>query len=88
MARKREERAARAAYRKEKKAQAYLASDMNFVSFKNQLNSLGLEIKDTPGDGYAKVQRKRCFNIHFLTVFGRVDLFCKSLRCIFWFVVF
>ena len=51
MARKREERAIRKAHRNEKKAQAYLNDDVNFVSFKNQLNALGLEIKDIPGDG-------------------------------------
>ena len=54
MARKREERAHKAAQQKEKKAQAYLATDHNFVSFKHQLDAIGLEIKDIPGDGYVQ----------------------------------
>ena len=52
MARKRDERAVRAAHRKERKAQAYLADDMNFASFANQLASMGLKLRDIPGDGY------------------------------------
>jgi len=51
MARKRDERAARAAYRKEKKAQSYLADDNNFQSFSGQLSKLGLQLRDIPGDG-------------------------------------
>jgi len=52
MARKKEERVIRAAHRKEKKSQKYLADDENFGSFTTQLNKLGLELRDIPGDGY------------------------------------
>ena len=51
MARKKEERAARVAYRKEKKAESYLADDETFNSFSNQLAKSGLELRDIPGDG-------------------------------------
>ncbi|KAJ8018709.1 OTU domain-containing protein 3 [Holothuria leucospilota] len=49
--RKRDERAVRNAYRKKKKEESYLADDENFASFSNQLQILGLKIKDIPGDG-------------------------------------
>ena len=53
MARKREEKEVKAAHQKEQKAKAYMQSqeDANFISFRNQLNTLGLDIKDIPGDG-------------------------------------
>ena len=51
MARKKEERSVRRAYRKEQKAQSYLSEDENFESFKVQLAKLGLQLRDMPGDG-------------------------------------
>ena len=55
MARKREERAVRNAYRKDlkqKKAMdSYLADDENYASFESQLTKLGLHLRDIPGDG-------------------------------------
>ena len=55
MARKREERAVRNAYRKDlkqKKAMdSYLADDENYASFASQLTKLGLHLRDIPGDG-------------------------------------
>ena len=55
MARKRDERAVRNAYRKDlkmKKAMdSYLADDENYGSFANQLTKLGLHLRDIPGDG-------------------------------------
>ena len=51
MARKRDERVVRQAYKKERKAQAYLADDGNFQSFAVQLAKLGLQLRDIPGDG-------------------------------------
>ena len=51
MARKKEQRAVRAAYKKERKAESYLADDENFTSFKAQLAKMGLKLRDIPGDG-------------------------------------
>ncbi len=55
MARKRDERAVRNAYRKDikvmKAMDSYLADDQNYGSFANQLNKLGLHLRDIPGDG-------------------------------------
>ena len=51
MARKKEERAIRAAHKKEKEAKKYLTDDENLGSFTVQLNKLGLELRDIPGDG-------------------------------------
>ena len=54
MARKREDKEVKAAQKKEQKAKAYIQNqeDANFFSFKNQLNTIGLDIKDIPGDGF------------------------------------
>ena len=49
--RKRDERCRRNALRKERKIKEYLEHDENFVSFSNQLQALGLKIKDVLGDG-------------------------------------
>nr|XP_054768875.1 OTU domain-containing protein 3-like [Lytechinus pictus] len=49
--RKRDERAIRNAYRKMKKDESYLADDQNFASFATQLQSMGLQLRDIPGDG-------------------------------------
>lgn len=51
MARKKEERAARAAQKKEKLAQKYLTDDEASISFALQLNKLGLQLRNIPGDG-------------------------------------
>ena len=51
MARKREERAVRAAHRKEKKMAEHMADDENFVSFAAQLGKMGLQLRDIQGDG-------------------------------------
>lgn len=49
--RKRDDRVRRNALKKERNAKEYLEEDENFVSFSNQLEALGLKIKDIPGDG-------------------------------------
>ncbi|XP_071840986.1 OTU domain-containing protein 3-like isoform X2 [Apostichopus japonicus] len=49
--RKRDERTVRSAYRKKKKEESYLAEDENFASFSNQLQIIGLKLRDIPGDG-------------------------------------
>ena len=49
--RKRDERCRRNALKKERKIKEYLEHDENFVSFSNQLQALGLKIKDILGDG-------------------------------------
>ncbi|XP_033642292.1 OTU domain-containing protein 3-like [Asterias rubens] len=49
--RKRDERATRNAYRKQQKDESYLADDENFASFATQLQIVGLELRDIPGDG-------------------------------------
>ncbi|XP_068754292.1 OTU domain-containing protein 3-like isoform X2 [Montipora capricornis] len=49
--RKRDDRVRRSALKKERKAKEYLEEDENFASFSNQLEALGLKIKDIPGDG-------------------------------------
>lgn len=51
--RKRDERAKRSALKKEKQARAYYSFeyDENYVSFCNQLQAVGLKIKEIPGDG-------------------------------------
>ncbi|XP_035697360.1 OTU domain-containing protein 3-like isoform X2 [Branchiostoma floridae] len=49
--RKRDERATKAAYRRERKAKSYLEDDENFAGFANQLAVMGLKIRDIPGDG-------------------------------------
>jgi len=49
--RKRDDRVRRNALKKERQAKEYLEEDENFVSFSNQLEALGLKIKDIPGDG-------------------------------------
>ena len=51
--RKRDERAKRSALRREKQAKTYysLEDDEDYVSFSNQLQSVGLKIKEIPGDG-------------------------------------
>ena len=51
MARKRDERAVRKAYRNEKKMESYLADDDNYGSFSTQLAKMGLQLRDIPGDG-------------------------------------
>ena len=49
--RKRDDRVRRSVLKKERKAKEYLEEDENFASFSNQLEALGLKIKDIPGDG-------------------------------------
>ncbi|XP_072174433.1 OTU domain-containing protein 3-like [Diadema setosum] len=49
--RKRDERAVRSAYRKMRKDESYLAGDQNFLSFTTQLQAIGLQLRDIPGDG-------------------------------------
>ena len=49
--RKRDERARRRVVKKEREIKEYLENDENFVSFKNQLEAIGLKIKDILGDG-------------------------------------
>ncbi|XP_072046870.1 OTU domain-containing protein 3-like [Amphiura filiformis] len=49
--RKRDERAVKNAYRKKKKDESYLTDDENFAGFATQLQTMGLEIRDIPGDG-------------------------------------
>ncbi|XP_066296080.1 OTU domain-containing protein 3-like isoform X2 [Branchiostoma lanceolatum] len=49
--RKRDERATKAAYRRERKARSYLEDDENFAGFANQLAVMGLKLRDIPGDG-------------------------------------
>ena len=55
MARKREERAVRNAYRKDLKQKkvmdSYFADDENYASFASQLTKLGLHLRDILGDG-------------------------------------
>ncbi len=55
MARKRDERVARNAYRQEAKQKkaldSYLADDENYGNFSLQLAKLGLQLRDIPGDG-------------------------------------
>ena len=51
--RKRDERAKRSALRKEKEAREHysLEDDESYVSFCNQLQAVGLKIREIPGDG-------------------------------------
>ncbi|XP_033097716.1 OTU domain-containing protein 3-like [Anneissia japonica] len=49
--RKRDGRAIKSAYRKQKKDQSYLADDENFAGFATQLQTIGLQLRDIPGDG-------------------------------------
>ena len=49
--RKRDDRVRRHALKKERKAKEYLEDDQDFASFSNQLEALGLKIKDILGDG-------------------------------------
>ena len=49
--RKRDERAVKNAYRKKKKDESYLADDENYAGFTTQLQTMGLELRDIPGDG-------------------------------------
>jgi OTU domain-containing protein 3 len=49
--RKRDERSRKKALKKERDIKEYLENDENFVSFKNQLEAIGLKIKDILGDG-------------------------------------
>ena len=49
--RKREERAVREHFKRERKIESYLADDENFPSFSAQLGKLGLQLRDIPGDG-------------------------------------
>ncbi|XP_077998534.1 OTU domain-containing protein 3-like [Glandiceps talaboti] len=49
--RKRDERAVKAAMRKQRKDKSYLAEDENFASFATQLQTRGLQLRDIPGDG-------------------------------------
>lgn len=53
--RKREERAVREQYKRERKIESYLADDENFPSFSAQLGKLGLQLRDIPGDGYVSI---------------------------------
>ena len=55
--RKRDERAKRNALRKEKKAKDFypMQDDADYVSFCNQLQAIGLKIKDILGDGWGKM---------------------------------
>ena len=53
MARKKEERAVKAAHRRERQAQQAMGSDGDtFAIFALQLAKMGLEIRDIPGDGW------------------------------------
>ena len=55
MARKREEKAAKASYQKEQKVKKSLTGskfDDSFVSVNKQLSPLGLMLREIPGDGY------------------------------------
>ena len=49
--RKRDARARRNALKKEREAKEYLENDENFVSFSNQLQAVGYNIKDIKADG-------------------------------------
>ena len=49
--RKRDDRVRRNALKKERKIKEYREDDQDFASFSNQLEALGLKIKDIPGDG-------------------------------------
>ena len=51
MARKRDERAVHQAYRKKQQMESYLADDENFTSFAHQMATMGLQLRDIPGDG-------------------------------------
>ena len=51
MARKREERAVRNAYKKEKKAEKDTTEEENFLSFRAQLAKMQLQLREIPGDG-------------------------------------
>lgn len=51
MARKKDERAVKNSYRKERKAESYLADDENFACFATQLGKMGLQLREIPGDG-------------------------------------
>lgn len=52
MARKRDERSVRKAYRNEKKMESYLVDDDdNYGKFSAQLDKMGLQLRDIPGDG-------------------------------------
>lgn len=53
--RKREERAVREQYKRERKIDSYLADDENFPNFSAQLGKLGLQLRDIPGDGYVSI---------------------------------
>ncbi|XP_071944345.1 OTU domain-containing protein 3-like [Antedon mediterranea] len=49
--RKRDERAIKSGYRKQRKDKSYLADDENFAGFATQLQTLCLQLRDIPGDG-------------------------------------
>ncbi|XP_022109291.1 OTU domain-containing protein 3-like [Acanthaster planci] len=49
--RKRDERAIRNGYRKQQRDASYLADDENFAGFATQIQTVGLELRDVPGDG-------------------------------------
>lgn len=51
MARKREERAVRSTFKKEKKAQKNSMEEENFHAFHTQLAKMQLQLRDIPGDG-------------------------------------
>ena len=53
--RKRDERVRRNALKKERQTKEYLEDDQDFASFSNQLEVLGLKIKDIPGDGLVNI---------------------------------
>ncbi|KAL5015402.1 hypothetical protein ScPMuIL_009672 [Solemya velum] len=48
---KKDDRAMREAYRRERKIDSYLADDENFPCFAKQLGKLNLQLRDIPGDG-------------------------------------
>ncbi|XP_060074418.1 OTU domain-containing protein 3-like [Ylistrum balloti] len=51
VSRKREERAVREQHKRGRQAASYLADDGNYPSFKMQLDKIGLQLRDIPGDG-------------------------------------
>lgn len=66
--RKRDERAARRALAKDKKNRPPGGEDgEEFVSFSNQLQALGLKLREVPGDGYVWVF---CYRMIVMTMYG------------------
>ena len=66
MARKREERAARATHKKQQQAKTYLTDDETYASFSAQLAKMGLELRDVTGDGYVNICM---YKLHLLLLY-------------------